>query len=257
MLPASVVAQNDLQRRCVTFEGSIPDSTGEVIAALLNGSLAITTVQAVGECVSAAMPSQQPAGVLYEAKTAEDFEQWEMSDDWGVAGDQLASSGGSFYYITLANSTSGMALAPIEPEDQRHGIEVVFQVIGSPGRDTNRPLCLVCSGQSLGILARTTSRSGYIAALAFGERLQAGVKPFREGWNSTKAWIGQRPAELSKGEHVLRLELRGNQVTLWLDDKKMVDAPDNQALEPGRVGVFSQDAQMSVKRFTVYSLPGL
>jgi hypothetical protein len=56
------------------------------------------------------------------------------------------------------------------------------------------------------------------------------------------------------GWHTYRLEVRGDQLTLFIDEARLIEVTDNRYLDPGQVGIETFGRQVEVRSFGVTGL---
>jgi hypothetical protein len=258
LLPTAALGQTGEQQRCVTFTGEVPETSGEVMAALLRGELAISAVEDASTCGASGGDQPVSTDALYEASSAADFEEWELPGSWSVAGDLLVSSGGSFPFI--GQGMGDIARPPVELVDPNYAVEVEMEILRSANGDS---MCLFCGSEATGIVARSLvdpgPTSGRARAYAAGflpggnQRVTAIIRPLPNAIQKAPI-IAEREVKFGPGYHTVRLEMKDNTYKMLVDGKVVIEGTDNQVTEPGWVGLFSNDAQVSVRRFAIYPL---
>ncbi len=183
-----------------------------------------------------------PSGVLYQADASTGFDDWSNAGGWVTVSGMLVNDGSSDKPIFTA--------APIEVPGSDYAIEVEIQW----ARD----------GETFGVVARGEDDGGYWAG--FGDvncydfwelALWAGPANLGGGCGlDASNIISKSDVKLDTDWHTYRIEVQGNIIRVFLDGTKILDTTDNRSLTSGQVGVWSDGAQVNVRRFTVISLAG-
>lgn len=189
-------------------------------------------------------PTPIAAGtILYEANTSGGFEEWSGAGGWQSVSGMLVNDGSS--------GSPAFAAAPFQVPEPNYAVEVELQW----SRE----------GSSFGTVVRGGDDGGYW--IGYGNTCH-------ENWNLA-IWSGAVPLEPSTGMcglregnliyeevgadldsewHLYRIEVQGNSIRVFIDGTEVVETSDNRYLTPGEVGVWSQDGQVSIRRFSVIAL---
>ncbi len=192
-----------------------------------SASSMLSTLQASGERpLSPEETSPLGVEVLYESDWSDGLSGWFGSSDWKSVNGMLVSDG--------TNNDSQLSItAPyaitVTPD---YAIEAEIQVLRSGG----------CS--SFGLVARAEEdRRGYRAGVNYCEFDGASLWDFPD--------IPHVPYDPGTAWHTYRLQVVGNALTFIIDGTPVISAIDNRYLAPGRVGLWSDEVQLNVRRFSV------
>ena len=131
-----------------------------------------------------------------------------------------------------------------------------FQVPG-PDYAVEVEMQYVRGGRTFGIVARGGDGAGYWAG--FGDcyggaiRIWSGPPPSSNYCNTAFA---KTAVDFDAEWHTYRLEVQGNSIRVLLDGTPLIETTDNLYLSPGQVGVWSDGAQVTIRRFSVIALGG-
>jgi hypothetical protein len=181
-----------------------------------------------------ASPDAGSDKALYEATTAEGFDQWRGTPDWRTLGGNLINDGSNYsdYNLWLA--------APFAPDETaNYAVEAEIQEI--VGDD---------SYTGFGIVVRAADGGGYWAGEKCGEAaITEGANPFNycdfrdsSSFTPDDQW------------HRYRVEVVDNTITLLIDDMVVAEMMSNRFLDGGKVGLFSLGSQITVRSFKVIAL---
>lgn len=178
-----------------------------------------------------------PSGtVVYQENGSDGWQGWALSSDWRkVANNKLLSDDGS----AGSNQAGPSAIPPYTIPAGVQNFAIVANV--------TMPQPLNNAHFSLTACGRTTSNGwqGY-------EGLENGGQAFIFANSNTLAQTNFNPGT---GPHTYRLEVRGNVITLYIDNALVVQATDNTFLPCGsQVGMVSSQAIVHVSSFQVIKL---
>jgi hypothetical protein len=166
-----------------------------------------------------APPPPAPEKVLYQADWSQGFAGWNGPPDWKTVSGMLVNDG------TAVGSRN--IVAPYRPSTADYAIEIEMRVHGAPPGGG-------------GLFAREGYYSGrwynQITICATGEC---------DAWQETRT---------DQEWHSYRLEARGNSLKLFVDGDPRLETTDNKYLAPGRVGLWANSAQISVRSFKIIQL---
>ena len=170
-------------------------------------------------------------GELYEADAGGGFAAWDPAPGWEVFASQL-----------LADGTTGASLAAPYDLGNTTDYAVEAEVRLAPADCGGRPF-----GVFAGSAARGTSWAGPDCAGSVG--IWGGDGP------TPGAAEAVAPFAPGGGWHTYRLEARGTHLRLLVDGAVLLETHGARVLGGGRVGVFSDGEQVTVRRFAVIRLP--
>lgn len=173
--------------------------------------------------------------ILYQADASGGFEEWSHAGGWVTVSGTLVNDG--------SNENYNFTAAPFTAPGSDYAVEAEIQ--------------WARGGRTFGIVARGGNEEGYAA----------GFSPRCSGYGAaTYLWTVSRDGDercesiaylegaVDTNWHTLRLEVQGNAIRVFLDGAKVIETTDNRFLTSGVVGVWSNGAQVNIRRFTVISL---
>jgi hypothetical protein len=164
--------------------------------------------------------------VLYNISDWSDgFTGWAAAGQWKTVDGMLVTDG----------TSDSFAVAPVDltgyPD---YAIECEAQIIDPK------------AGTSVLLLARMINGVGYYGGFDGAKsRMVAGYD------SSELASVG---FVLDSGWHTYRLEVRGDNIKVFLEQGELARATDNRALDPGTVGIYCGNGQINVRSFRVIAL---
>lgn len=188
-------------------------------------------------------PLPPPGTLIYEADWSTGLAGWSGPADWKANGGLLLSEGS-------ATSLNGSPiLAPFQPGAlSDYAVEVELQVVRLKDEGS---FCLFCE-DSFGILVRGDQQSGYVVGFDYvpgkttvfvADRSRPSGRP-----------LASQDGSPGKSEHTIRVEVKGNTIRLIMDQAVLLETTDNQHLAAGRVGMWSNGVQLSIRSFRVFAL---
>lgn len=188
---------------------------------------------------STPIPATTPRPLPYLA----DFSQglnpsgWTGTADWDVKDGALASNG-------TGDKRMPSAKAPILPSTADYAVEAEIQVTEGCG--------------SFGVIARSDDGGGGYALgyRCSSQSLELGTP---HGWYGGCSYQSDCPPYRNapftpKGTFKLRLEVRLNHITAFIDGQQQFSYLDQQYLDPGNVGIWSDHTALKIPSFTVTAL---
>jgi hypothetical protein len=149
---------------------------------------------------------------------------WAAAGQWKTAGGMLVTDG----------TSDSFAVAPVDLTDYPdYAIECEVQILDPEKTDVF-------------LLARMINGTGYKGG--FDARRSRMVISYK----NTK--LGYSRFVLDSNWHTYRLEVRGNNIKLFFEQAEVARAIDNRAVEPGTVGIYCGNGQISVRSFRVTAL---
>lgn len=182
--------------------------------------------------------SPTPNTLPYTANWSSGLNGWVGSPAWKVSQGMLLSDGTNF--------DNGIVQTLISCPCQTgtisdYAVEAIIQVVRSGGGGY---------GGSMGLFVRGDGQNnGYW--LGENSFSQAFVGISSQGNYTTAKTVSYSP---DLNVHTLRVEARGNTITLFIDGGKIISLTDNTYISGGQVGIFAADDEIEVKSFKVYSL---
>ncbi len=194
------------------------------------------TIQATEVPAATALPTEAPTAlasptsvpVLYEANWNDPNHGWALPEGWRVSDGKLIISG---------KGDSVWALAPYKPEVADYAIEADIEAIPES-----------CVAGSFGIIARSAYKGGFsgCGALVISTVDLKGNKFAEQNFETVN---------MTMPEHrVYRFEVQGNTLTVKLNGAQVAQANENQFGDPGQVGIWCRDVQITVNSFKVFAL---
>jgi hypothetical protein len=169
---------------------------------------------------------------LYQADTSGGLAEWAGADGWQTVSGMLVNDG---------RGEGLFKAAPFEIPVADYAIEVEMQFV----RGENR--------SSFGVVAREHSGDGYFA----GYHDDGGCG---WDWKTICLWgtaygpIGKADLVIDSEWHVYRLEVQGNTLRVFVDGTLVIETSDNSFLSAGKAGLWSNGAQVNVRRFSIIAL---
>lgn len=171
-----------------------------------------------------------PVSVLYEADWSVDLGGWSGSPDWAALRGELQCAGQDF-------SLEAGAVAPVDVDAVADfAVEAEIKL-----------LRYTITNGSFGVMVRVQEDgSGYSAGHHVADdelvlRAQPGGRPT----------LDSQPFTADEEWHRYRIEVRGNELSAFVDGAPVLGATDNLFLTGKRVGLWSSGAQLSVRSFAV------
>jgi len=177
------------------------------------------------------------AGVLYETGVGKGgFEAWSLTPDWKHLNGVLLNdgTGGNFAPI----------FAPYRPNSADYVVEAQIRSL------TN-------ASNSFGVVVRADGGKGYATGVGGGWGGTTNIC-YLSGWwgtNDMGGCVGKGQAFDPGSEwHTYRVEIKGNTITLFIDNAVMTRVTDNRFLSAGAVGLWSNRYQLEVRNFRVMAV---
>jgi hypothetical protein len=214
-------------------------------AVLALGSASAPVVTPTPTSTPTPAPKPAPGTVLYEADWSSGLNGWPGIFGWKALNGMLLNDG------TNGDRTNWIA-APYEPgagDIADYAMEAEIQLVTEPS-------CV-----TFGIVAREKYQAGVRLAwnpfacthemsYVYGDEAMIMLVEGGDYRDTIAATDYTRDMEW----HTHRLEVRGNTIKLLIDGASVVETADNRYLTGGRVGLWSADAQVSVRSFKVIAL---
>lgn len=187
-------------------------------------------------------PSATPiSDILYQANWTAGLAGWTGDASWSATGGTLVNNGG------VGPVAGVFVAAPYHPPTPDYAVEADIQFTGSGGYVGVFARCTTSCGSD----AATTAYFGIVSASTQKARIVVDVNGTAKFYDTPYSPDTQR--------HVYRLECKGNHLTFLVDGHEEV--PENAAFQTdntipmgGEVGLAANAANVTVYRFTVYSL---
>lgn len=172
-----------------------------------------------------------PSGVLYQADTSGGLAEWAGGDGWQTVSGMLVNDG---------TGEGLFKAAPFEVPMTDYAVEVEMQWV----RD----------GDSFGVVARLGEVRGYYAGYYDGNDCRYDFEAICLWGADNEEPIAKTDLLLDSEWHVYRLEVQGNAVRVFVDGTLVIETSDNSFLTAGKAGLWSDGAQVNIRRFTVIAL---
>jgi hypothetical protein len=168
-------------------------------------------------------------GVLYETGTGKgSFEGWSLTPDWKHLTELLLNDGtGSCFSIAPS-------FAPYKPTSADVVVEAQIQVLKN--------------GCGFGVVVRADGDKGYAAGVDVNGNTYIW---YRSGGNAVVEGQAFKPGS---EWHTYRVEVKGNTITLSIDNAVMASLIDNRFISAGSVGLWSRSYQLEVQNFKVMAV---
>lgn len=240
LLPADQVlrTRNDGTNDAVALLFGIIPADGPLVTAegATTGTESATTSDSNGENTAPA-----PAGtVLYQDDATTGFEGWSSAGGWITAGGMLVNDG--------SNDSANFNAAPYEAPGPDYAVEVEMQWVREG--DTYG-IVVRGGGDDAGYWIGPASPSG---CSDFWLALWAGPASRGSCIGSSYSFLETSDITIDSEWHTYRIEVRGNAIRVLLDGATVIETTDNRFLTSGQVGVWSEGAQVNIRRFTVIAL---
>ena len=109
-----------------------------------------------------------------------------------------------------------------------------------------------CCVDNFGIFLRSSSAGGYDAGVALGGSGTPLARITTDYFSVNS--LSSAPFDPGKAIHTYRAEVKGNTIKLSIDNNPLASTTDNQFLDPGQVGLYSDSVQLEVISFKVTAL---
>jgi len=205
--------------------------------------------------LSARAPTLQPSQVLYNENGTDNWQGWNKSRDWKTSNEELLNDG-SVPATTVVGPT---VVAPYTVSVNDYAVEAEIELQRWQSNLPNWPGNFGITVRGSGISGSDSTWSGYLFQLMDAFPLDNN-RPSAALCNNKRlfkdAIIGESvPFDPgSNVPHVYRVEVRGTEITVKIDEKIVLDRQDNLFLTGGQVGLETSNAQISVMRFSVIAL---
>lgn len=216
------------------------DGTSDAVALLFgvipaNGPAVVTSGASVSidpsKLEGLSESSVTPSGVLYQADTNGGLAEMAGGDGWQTVSGMLVNDG---------TGEGLFKAAPFQLPTTDYAVEVEMQ--------------WVRGGDSFGIVARMGDTRGYHAGYYDGYDCRYDFKAICLWGADYRKPIAKTDLLLNSDWHVYRLEVQGNTVRVFVDGTLVIETSDNSFLSAGKAGLWSDGAQVNIRRFTISSL---
>jgi hypothetical protein len=252
----TATASADMDARLKAAEQTIRDLEAQVSAAKASTTVTASSTNSTAPTTARA-PTTMPA--RYEAHLSAGLAGWSGSAGWSAVDGVLMNDG------TRGDSyDNAPLLAPCTPATTEYAVQVDIQLVAysDSGAWTG--------ADGFGLVLRRGPEGGlrvghYASAgmLAFGSAATVDPDGAHYGIYASNAPSGALFTDGVIADayfrprldwHTYRVEARGNQYTVFIDGSQVLEVRDNRYLTPGRVGVWSDHCQISVRSFVVEAL---
>lgn len=185
--------------------------------------------------LAAALAQPAPGDLLYEANWWLGWDGWPSALGWQVFDGQYLNDGSGSSYTLFAT-------CPYVPGDNNVSNYAVEAELRIDSRALNSSVALV-------------ARSRYFGMIYHANESFSSMSITRDSSNGWDKIAGGENVPVRTGEqHTYRLEVRGNRLTLKLDDATVAQATDNRHLAGGEGGLLCKENQVSVSAFRIIAL---
>jgi Domain of Unknown Function (DUF1080) len=184
-------------------------------------------------------PSRWLTTSVYLANWTSGLNSWVGDQSWKVVAGMLVNDGSN-------GDSSHWIVAPVAPPLPDYAVEAEIQVVRTAGTGRDHGFGLV-------------ARSGYRAGVIYNRTDSGGTTAHLSTMN-TYDGLGDRNFDPGAARHphdrwhTYRLEVQGNTLRLLINRSVMVVTTDNQFASAGKVGLWSANTQIDVRRFEVIKL---
>lgn len=171
-----------------------------------------------------------PGPLLYKADWSHGMDGWNGSSSWQVVDGEMVYQGNNQQQDTI--------IAPYQPATADYAVEAQIKLLSQ------------WTGYSwYGCVARAdSSRTGY-SGIVYGDNQgnsTATIQPF---------FPERVPYTIDSNWHTFLLEVKGTQITFFIDGNKVVGPYDDTSYtSAGQVGLLDETVKIEVKSFAVYQL---
>ncbi len=209
------------------------------------GGITIRRQQASPAPTATTMPAQTPSAApsaaaqsqSYEADWSGGLSGWTGGAEWKAVAGMLVSDG--------TGNGDDTVLAPYQPHGPDYAIEAQIHLLRKP---VSLATCY------FGIVGRGSGSGGgyYVGPHNNGGSYALVVARMSGGYPQ----VASQNDDPGVDFHLYRVEFKGNQITVKIDGNPVLQAPDNQYLDPGKIGLFSYGCPIEIRTFRAESLPG-
>lgn len=181
---------------------------------------------------------------LYVARSGDDLSDW-ASGSWSVDGDRLV-------FQVATNDAEAWTVGPFRPDEDAYAVEAELRV-----QFTDRAV----GCQTFGLVTATAdiARGGGVAFGCPPQPIQAGLRDvsnWETGYFRTPE-LDTAAFDPGDGWHTYRLEVRGRDLRLLIDDEDIAESTTTAGLPAGvesEIGLWSQGVGLEVRRIAVLPL---
>jgi len=189
-------------------------------------------------------PPPTSGTVVCNADWSSGMNGWAGSSEWKVLGGKLLSDGTNLGPgNAVAPTGSDSVSSPCQPVTRNYAVIAKMQILDTPVN-----CYLAIRGR---VQADGSGYGGYFVGFDsyFGDAYVGSFSP-------SAGFLPIRNAFYNPGlaEHLYRAEFRGNQITLKIDNRVVLQVIDNRFITMGQVGLESGGCQVSVSSFQVVAL---
>lgn len=184
-----------------------------------------------------ASPTPTPTDSALTADWSGGLAGWTGGPEWKAVSSMLVSDG--------TGNGNDTILAPVQPAGVNYAIEAQIRL-------QQRPVALgTCY---LGLVGRATDdHNGYYVGLHNNSgNFALVISRQSPGFPEVKSQNDDPGLDF----HLYRVEFSGNQILVKIDGNLVMQASDNQYLDPGKVGLFSYGCPVEVSSFKLLPLAG-
>jgi hypothetical protein len=184
-------------------------------------------------------PTSTPVPILYEANWSDGPDGW-SGPGWQHVDGKLVNNGTN-------TNTYLRTIAPYQLNEDNYAVEAEIRLVSYSGANS-------AMFARFGLFARSTSDDdGYEGVHShFNEQAMISVRT--PGWQHSPERLDGNVFSPDDEWHTYRLEVRGNNIKLFIDGGQFAEAVDNRYLKNGQVGIISYIAMIDVRSFRVVKL---
>lgn len=188
-------------------------------------------------------PTPTPSPSNYQADWTNGMGGWVGGEEWKTVAGTLISDGSAYGESTFLGQDS--VQPPFRPTGPDYAVDARIKIISDP----QRPSCEVALEARAAPDGQGQNTHGYY--LGYSQGTGAVIRLFHPGASTTISHATYSPGT---DWHEYYAAVKDNQLTLKIDGSTVLQAFDNNYLEPGRVGVVSEVCQVQVSGFSVTPL---
>jgi hypothetical protein len=194
-------------------------------------------------------PSPKPGTVLYQADWSEGLNGWIGAGDWNVSGSMLVNDG-----IQYESTGDPSITAPYLPQTADYAVQADIQLVRYSDAGAFTAL------DHFGIVVRSPNGGGgYKLSICGSSGLNScGTNDYEvllsNGDLMSANPLAESPFKPHAAWHTYRVEVKGNTIMVRIDGGSVFQVTDNKYLAAGRIGLWSDRCQISVRNFKIIIL---
>lgn len=155
---------------------------------------------------------------------------WTATKDWTVVEGQLLNDASN-------NNPDNQALAPFFPATRNYAVDTQIQFVNWD-RYSGASWGVLVRGYFIGVCAECVGSNSSGIFIAYDS-------------NVTYSHVIDAPYTPDGNWHTLRVVMQANTIQVMLDGQEVLKGTDNRHLDPGRVGLWSANSQVTVRSVSI------